>query len=301
MILLTAANGRTGRAVLTALVRREAPVRAFVRGHDQAEGLMAAGAAEVVVGDLSDDTAVDRAAEGCTRIVHIGPPMHPDEVAITDRVLAASRRTGAERFVYYSVMHPFRREVRHHALKLEATEHVVESDLAYTVLEPCRYMQHLEPIWSRVVGEGIHAMPFSTEARFSVVDLFDLAEVVARVATEDDHAYATYELAGPEPLSQTDMARTLTEVLGRPVRAEQVPLDEMAAAARARGMSEDRIEQMRIMNAHYDRHGFEGNPHVLESLLDRPATTYGEYVRRWAERSTVGHDPAAQARGRPRQ
>jgi uncharacterized protein YbjT (DUF2867 family) len=288
MILLTAANGRTGRAVLNALVRRDASVRAFVRGPDQAGSLLGAGATEVVVGDLGDDDAVTRAADGCARTLHIGPPMHPDEVAITDRVLAASRRAGVDRFVYYSVMHPFRREVRHHALKLEATEHVVESGLPYTVLEPCRYMQHLEPIWGRVVGEGVHAMPFSTEARFSVVDLFDLVEVAAGVATENDHAYATYELAGPEPLSQNDMALTLSDVLGRPVRAEQVPLDAMAAAARAKGMTEDRIEQMRIMNAHYDRHGFEGNPHVLVSLLGRPATTFRQYVQRVADRSTVG-------------
>jgi hypothetical protein len=62
----------------------------------------------------------------------------------------------------------------------------------------------------------------------------------------------------------------------------------MADAARAKGLPEDRIEQMRIMNAHYDRHGFEGNPHVLESLLGRPATTFAAYVQRLAQASTVG-------------
>jgi uncharacterized protein YbjT (DUF2867 family) len=213
--------------------------------------------------------------------------MHPDEVAITDRVLAAAKVAGAGRFIYYSVMHPFRREVRHHALKLEATEHVVESGLAYTILEPCRYMQHLEPLWNRVREEGVHAMPFSTTVRFSVVDVLDLAEVSALVATQPGHEFATYELAGPEPLSQEAMARVLSEALGRAVRAEQVPLDRMAEAARTKGFSEDRIEQMRIMNAHYDRHGFEGNPFVLEALLGRPATTYAQYVHRLAQAPTV--------------
>jgi uncharacterized protein YbjT (DUF2867 family) len=288
MILLTAANGRTGRAVLAALVARGASVRAFVRDPGQRESLQRLGASEVVVGDLGDDDSVASAVQGCATAVHIGPPMHPDEVAITDRVLAAAKEAGAERFIYYSVMHPFRREVRHHALKLEATEHVVESGLAYTILEPCRYMQHLEPLWGRVRDEGVHAMPFSTTVRFSVVDVLDLAEVTALVATQPGHGFATYELAGPEPLSQEAMARVLSEVLGRDVRAEQVPLDRMAEVARTKGLSEDRIEQMRIMNAHYDRHGFEGNPHVLESLLGRPATTFAAYVQRLAQASTVG-------------
>jgi uncharacterized protein YbjT (DUF2867 family) len=287
MILVTAANGRTGRAVLHALSRRGSAVRALVRSADQSEALMALGAADVVVGDLADDASVAAAAVGCDTVVHIGPPMHPDEVTITRRMLAAAERAGAERFIYYSVMHPVRREVRHHALKLEATEHVVESDLAYTILEPSRYMQHLEPIWSKVTTEGVHAMPFNTHVRFNVVDLADLAEATAIVATDDSHAYATYELAGPEALSQDDMAAVLTRVLGREVVAQQIPLETMAAAARSRGLSEDRIEQMSIMNAHYDRHGFLGNSHVLEWLLGRPATRYDEYVQRLADVSTV--------------
>jgi uncharacterized protein YbjT (DUF2867 family) len=214
--------------------------------------------------------------------------MHPDEVTITDSVLAAARSHGHEHFVYYSVMHPFRRDVRHHALKLDATEHVVESGLAYTLLEPSRYMQHLEPIWQKVRDDGVHAMPFSVDVRFNVVDLLDLADATALVATTDDHAYATYELAGPESLNQSDMARAISGVLGRIVRAEQVPLDAMEAAARAKGLPDDRIRQMRLMNAHYDEFGFLGNPNVMQWLLGRPATTFAQYVQRLADRPTVG-------------
>lgn len=287
MILLTAANGRTGRAVLTALTSRGADVRAFVRSQDQSGELTALGAAEVVVGDLEDDASVAAAALGCATVIHIGPPMHPDEVAITDRVVRAAREGGAEHVVYYSVMHPFRRDVRHHALKLEATEHLVESGIAYTVLEPARYMQHVEAIWPSVIDQGVHAMPFSVDARFNVVDLRDLAEASALVATTPGHLYASYELAGPESLSQRDMAATLGRILGREVRAEQVPLDVMAERARGRGVSEDRIEQMRIMNAHYDTHGFLGNGHVLEWLLGRPSATYAQYAKRLVDRSAV--------------
>jgi uncharacterized protein YbjT (DUF2867 family) len=287
MILLTAANGRTGRAVLSALVGQGAEVRAMVRNPDHVAPLRELGAAEVVVADLGDDASVRSAAAGCASVVHIGPPMHPNEVTITDRVLSAARDGGAQHFVYYSVMHPFRRDVRHHALKLDATEHVVESGLAYTILEPSRYMQHLEVIWPTVAGSGVHAMPFDVHARFNVVDLADLADATALVVTQPGHEFATYELAGPQSLSQEDMAAVLTSALGREVVARAVPLDEMAEAARARGISEDRITQMRVMNAHYDEFGFLGNPNVLQWLLGRPATTYAEYVQRLVARSTV--------------
>jgi len=284
MILLTGAGGRTGRAVLKALVAQDAEVRAFIRSPGQVEDLRALGAADITIGDMQVRPSVEAAVEGCSTVVHIGPPMHEDEVVITNTFLTSAKRFGVDRFVYYSVMHPFRREVRHHALKLEATELVVESDLPYTLIEPCRYMQHLEPIWPTVRDTGVHSMPFNTHVPFSVVDLADLAEVTAKVVVESGHEYATYELAGPQRLSQDDMAATISEVLGRPVRAEAMSLDVMAAKAEAKGLSDDRIEQMCRMNAHYDAHGFPGNSHVLEWLLGRPATRYVDYVKTLAAR-----------------
>jgi len=282
--LVTGANGRTGRAVVSALARAGRPVRAFARDAGQRAGLLALGAAEVAVGDLTDRASLGAALAGCAAAVHIGPPMHPLEVEITTAMIGAAEAAGVGHFTYYSVMHPVRREVRHHRLKLECEERLVASRLAWTIVQPARYMQHLAPIWPKVAADGVHRMPFGTRARFSVVDLEDLAEAVARVSGAPGHAFATYELAGPEALSQEDMADVISRVIGRPVRAEAIPLDEMAADAAAKGLSEDRIAQMRLMNAHYDAHGFRGNPNVLAMLLGRPPATYEAYVRRLAGR-----------------
>lgn len=280
-VLVTGANGRTGRAVVQALARAAIPVRAFVRNAAQAPALEALGAAEHAVGDMLEPATIERALEGCDALVHIGPPMHAREKEMTGHFIAAAQRAGLPHFVYYSVMHPLRTEVRHHRLKLETEERLVESDLPYTILQPMRYMQHLEQIWKRVVSEGVHAMPFNIEVRFNVVDLADLAAATAFViGARERHVYATYELCGPEALSQRDMARVLTEVLGRPVEARAIAREELEAKARASGTSEDRVAQMVAMNAHYDRHGFRGNPNVLRMLLGREPTTFRAYVER---------------------
>ena len=72
-------------------------------------------------------------------------------------------------------------------------------------MQPIRYMQHLELIWNKVLETGIHAMPFNIDVKFNVADLHHLAEATAIVATNPGHLYATYELAGPDALSQRDM------------------------------------------------------------------------------------------------
>jgi uncharacterized protein YbjT (DUF2867 family) len=279
-ILVTGANGRTGRPIVAALAKAGASVRAFIRNADQAEALTRMGAEDCAVGDMLNPASIARAVAGCDKIVHIGPPMHPQEVDMTLSFLHAAQQAGLSHFIYYSVMHPLRRGIRHHALKLDAEEHIVESGMPYTILEPTRYMQHLEPIWRDVTEKHVHAMPFNVDAPFNVADLLDLAEVTAKVVTEDGHLYATYELAGPQALSQTDMARILSEELGYTVTAREIPLDELAATGKQKGLSADRIEQMLIMNEHYDAHGFPGNPNILTWLLGRAPGDYRAYVRR---------------------
>jgi uncharacterized protein YbjT (DUF2867 family) len=290
-VLVTGANGKTGRAVSAALAARGAQVRAFIRDPAQWPALQALGHAhDHVLGDLKDSDDICSALQGCDAIVHVGPPMHPQEVSMTRNCLAAAQRCGLSHFVYYSVMHTLRRDVRHHRLKLDCEEMLVGSGLAYTIVQPIRYMQHLEPIWKQVTEQGVHAMPFNVDVKFNVADLLDHAAATAAVVTESAasapepgrHCFAIYELAGPEALSQTDMAAIISRVIGRTVTARAVPLRARAAAA---DHSADRVAQMLAMNAHYDQHGFRGNPNVLRMLLGREPTRFEDYVRSlWANK-----------------
>lgn len=285
ILLLTGANGRTGRAILKALVQYGIRVRAFIRDEAQADSLLELGASEIAVGDFTDEASIKSAVKGASKLLHIGPPMHPQEVEISLRFIAAAKAENLQHFIYYSVMHPVRRDVRHHKLKLDVEEALIGSGLPYTIVQPSRYMQHLVPIWQKVVSEGVHAMPFSVKQPFNIVDLSDLAEACAVIASSSTHFYAAYELAGPQPLSQEDMAQTISEVIGKPVRAQAVTWEALEAKARAAGANDDRVQQMLLMNKHYDSHGFRGNPNILEHLLGRPARRFRAYVKDLAAQS----------------
>ena len=281
-ILLTAANGRTGRAVLTQLSKAGADVKVFLRDERQWPALQKLGAASYALGNMEDTSTINAAMASCETIIHIGPPMHPNEVEITSRFIDAALSHDVSRFVYYSVMHPLRRAVRHHRLKLDAEEALIESGLPYTIVQPMRYMQHLALIWNKVLETGIHAMPFNIDVKFNVADLRDLAEATAIAATNPGHLYATYELAGPEALSQREMAAVISRVLGKEIRAEALSLKQVEKNARAAGASDDRVTQMLTMNKHYDQFGFRGNPNVLRWVLDREPNTFENYVTRLA-------------------
>jgi len=279
-VLVTGASGRTGRRVIGELLKRKARVRAFVRREEAGEELKALGVSEIALGDILDKDALRQAIAGTGQIVHICPPMLQQEDTLAQWMIEMAADAKVGRFILYSVLHPVLDDVPHHARKLVAEHHLIESGLPYTILQPGRYMQHLTPIWNTLLETGVHAMPFSTKIRFSLTDLQDLAEATALVATQDGHESATYQLAGPQPLSQDESAVILSELLGRPIHAAALPLADVLKKAAASGMAAERVENMRLMNEHYDRQGLIGNPNVLTWLLGRPPGTFPAFVRR---------------------
>jgi uncharacterized protein YbjT (DUF2867 family) len=279
-ILITGASGKTGRRAITAIAKMGGRGRAFLRRPEVADDLTKAGAAEIAIGDLTDRDSLRRALTGAGQVLHICPPMHPQEDTIAATMIELAREQGVARFVLYSVLHPLLEDVPHHRRKLKAERHLINSGLTYTILQPSRYMQHLLPIWNSVLKSGVHSMPFDTTARFSVVDLADLAEATALVLTQPGHEGATYQLAGPQALSQDDMAQTLSRLLGRPIAAVAKQLDEFRREATAAGLPAERIETMFLMNAHYSAHGLVGNPNVLRWLLCREPASFADFVSR---------------------
>lgn len=280
MILVTGAAGKTGLALMRALAGRSVRVRALVRRSEQQQSLLAAGAHEVVVGDLRNRDHLLEAHRGVQTVYHICPNMQPDEVEIARLVLAAAQANGVERIVYHSVLHPGVEEMPHHWLKLRVEELLFKSGLAYTILQPAVYMQNVFASWSTIVQEGRYRAPYAVETQLGMVDLLDVAEAAARVLVEPGHAGAIYELAGAEVLSQTEVAAILTECLGRAVRAEVVNREVWAQGVRAAGLSDYAVETLQKMFVYYERYGFAGNPHVLSGLLGRPPASLRVVVER---------------------
>jgi uncharacterized protein YbjT (DUF2867 family) len=280
VILVTGASGKTGRAVIKALVTQGAAVRAMVHRPEQAEPVQKQGAQQVIVGDMRDPTTMDRAAHGVRAIYHICPNVNPDEVAFGQAVIAAARSAGVERLVYHSVLHPQTEAMPHHWQKLRVEENLFDSGLPYTILQPAPYMQNVLTQWSQIAEQGIYSLPYAVETRLGMVDLEDVAEAAAIVLTEPGHVGATYELAGAETLSQTEVARILGQHLKRLVRAQVVSLDEWERQARASGLSDYAVETLIKMFRYYERYGFWGNPRVLTWLLGRSPTTFAAFVER---------------------
>lgn len=280
MILITGGSGKTGRAILQALVNRAQSVRVMTRNTALVPSLREGGATEVIVGDMRDLPTMLNAAAGCDAIYHICPNMHLDEVTIGGNVIRAAQDARVERIVYHSVLHPQAQEMPHHWNKLRVEKMLMTSGVRFTVLQPTAYYQNLLANWSAIQQEGVLRLPYAADTRISLVDLDDVALIAAKVLCEAGHDNAIYELAGTHGLRQSEVAATFADVLGRSVHMESQPREEWAQLARTRGMSDYAIETLLKMFEYYERFGMCGNPNVLTALLWREPTSLRAFIQR---------------------
>jgi uncharacterized protein YbjT (DUF2867 family) len=99
--------------------------------------------------------------------------------------------------------------------------------------------------------------------------------------TGNELSYGTFEVCAPGMQDSYDTSEILSEVLGRPITAVQIPLDEFASQL-PEGSFRDGMARMM---AHYERHGLPGgNALVLGAILGREPRSLKAYFRELASR-----------------
>lgn len=287
MILITGANGKTGRAVIRALSSKGEDVRALVHKTDHIHELKSLGAKEVVAGNMLDQEAMNEAFKDVRAAYHICPAVNPDEVRIGKIAINAARFAEIEHFVYHSVLHSVLQDLPHHQKKLMVENILVNSGIPYTITQPAAFMQNILEVWKMLVEKAIFEQRFFTseKTRICMVDLEDLAAAVSIILTTPGHMYSTYEICGPENLSITDMLASFTQNLGRDVKAHTVPDEEWTLQLKKHGLGEYQVNTLLTMFRHYNMHGFTGSPNVLTWMLGRKPNSFNSFVHRTIQKN----------------
>jgi uncharacterized protein YbjT (DUF2867 family) len=269
MILVVGATGTTGSAVVRDLVARGARVRALTRTPAHADALRAAGV-EPVVGDLADPASLGPAWDGVER-AYVASPLVERLADLEANAYAAAERAGVYHVVKLGSLGQSSeapaRFSRAHAAAFDALH---ASSLRWTLLESAPFMQNL-----LTTPPGVTATP---DARVARVDARDVAAVAARALSEEGHENCSYQLTGPEAMTDADVAGTLADVLGRDVPVAAVSDDELAS--RMRGHLPDWTVDGLVEVWELQRSGaLAGVAPDVVALLGRPATPF----RRFAE------------------
>ena len=281
-VLVTAANGNQGKLLIPRLVAAGIAVRACVRSNESARAVHTAGVADVIAGDITDPALFARAMDGVEKVYFIGPALHPQEREMGLAAIDAARAAGVGHFVFSSVLHAITTDLLQHVIKRDLEEYLLSSGLEFTILQPANYMlrHRLLPAFSN----GVFRLSWSLDRHQSMVDLIDVTEVALQVLTNGDrHAGATYELVAPGRYTAYDLARIISEVIHRPVSADEVDAEQFLKAAVGTddlGRFPYETRMIRAISTRYSSHDFIGNPNVLTWLLGRRPTTFEQFTQR---------------------
>ncbi|MFQ1004311.1 SDR family oxidoreductase [Modestobacter sp. SSW1-42] len=271
MIVVTAAGGPTGTAVVRELRGRGEPVRAVVARRGPRPELTALGA-EVVVAELTSPMAWSSVLAGADALYLVWPAFDPDEAEGAPALFAEARRAGVPRVVYHSVLRPQLRALPHHAGKDRAEEALAASGLrSWRVLQPCAYADEVDGELAAIAASGVLRSQWGLRTGRSLVDLRDVAAAAAVLLLDDGLDGGTFEAAGPEALTAPRMAELIGERLDAEVVADDVvPGGEVPTSYAARCR--------RTLLDHQRAHGYVGSPRVLTALLGRPPRTFAEHL-----------------------
>ena len=282
MILVTGANGQTGRAIVKALLLKGKNVRAFVYSEKDREAIKEVGEMEIAIGDMMDQEAVNEAFIGVKAVYHICSALNPNEVEIGQIAIEAAKAAGVEQFVFHSVLHSVLQEMPHHQKKLKVEELLVDSGLPYTIIQPAVFMQNIYESWDVLKDQGIFRQKFFTneDTRMCLLDLADLADAMTVILGNQDYIGATYELCGPDNLSLRDMVRTMEECFGKTITVDTTEDEQLSAMLRNFGADEYRVTTLLKMFHHYNEHGFVGNDNVATWVLGRRPNDFKSFLQR---------------------
>jgi len=235
LILVTGATGHQGGAVLRHVVGRGFAVRALTRDPDRLNARVLGGhGAEVVKGDIEDQSSLTRALDGAYGVFSV---QNPNEAGIEGEIrqgtnLAdAARRTGITHFVYSSVGSADQNTgIPHFDSKFRIEEHIRRTGLRFTIVRPVFFMENWLGM-REAIANGRLELPLEPATHLQMVAVNDIGGAVA-LAFEHPGKWQnrTFELAGDE-LSMSELAATFTRATGREVRYAQVPWDEFEGKA----------------------------------------------------------------------
>jgi uncharacterized protein YbjT (DUF2867 family) len=225
MILVTGATGNNGTEIIKRLAAKNVQVRVMVRNHNRASAIEVPNV-EIVEGDFDRPETLLKALAGVERaflLTHSSERAEAQQIAFID----AAQKSGVKQIIKLSQFaadanSPVR-FLRYHAA-VEAT--LQSSGIAYTLLRPNLFMQGLLNFRSSIATQSSFYAA-AGDAKVSVVDVRDIADVAVAALTESGHEGKIYDLTGPQALTHAEMAESLSEALDRRITFVDIPPEAM--------------------------------------------------------------------------
>src|SRR5580658_6091012 len=285
MIVVTTPTGAIGHQVLEDVLHAEEPIRVIARDPSRLSPHVRE-RIDVVEGSHSEAAVVKKAFAGADAVFWLVPPdpraktVDAAYLGFTRPACAAFKTHGVKRVVGISALGRGTPASAHAGLvtaSLKMDDLIASAGVHYRAVTNPSFMDNLLRQVEAIKKQGVFSLPISGDLKQPSACTRDIAATAAKLLL--DHSWtgvASAPVLGPEDLSYNDMATIMSEVLGKPVRFQQIAGDALKARLMQRGMSEAMAQANEDMWTAYS----EG----LDTAERRtPQSTTPTSFRQWCE------------------
>jgi uncharacterized protein YbjT (DUF2867 family) len=298
MIVITTPAGGIGHQVLENLLDSGEHLRLVVRDRSG----IAAGTrpgVEVVEGSHGDPAVVDKAFDGADAVFWLTPPDPRAEsveaayTGFTRPAAEAFKRHGVKRVVGVSALGrgtPWAAQAGYVTASLAMDDLIAGTGVAYRALTNPSFMDNIAAQAAAIKNQGMFFSPIDGDRKLPAVATRDIAAAASRLLRDDRWSgVEEVPLLGPEDLSFNDMARIISEVLGRPVRFQQIPFAAYKDRFVGFGLSDAMAQGMTDM-------AWAKNEGLDNAVRRTPENSTPTSFRQWCEAvlkpAVLGQQPA---------
>ncbi|MFF0587179.1 NAD(P)H-binding protein [Streptomyces sp. NPDC003781] len=287
MIVITAPTGNIGRRLLPLLLE-SAPahgerLRVIVRDPARLAAPVRE-RVEVVTGSHGDPAVVDRAFDGADAVFWLVPP---DSSRTPDDAYRRFSLPAAQALAVHGVGHvvgvsalgrgtPVAGRAGLVTASLAVDDLIAETGVAYRALANPSFFENLLEEADAIREHGCFTDVLDADRKAPLVAVADIAAVAAGLLLDRSWSgTGSVPVLGPRDLSPNDLARIMTEQLGRPVRYERQTFDDLRTTLVGYGLDKDFVDGIVDMKRAKDDGLDAGVPRTPETATP---TTFEDWV-----------------------
>jgi len=241
------------------------------------EAAKAPSGCEAVLADYSDRQSLRKAMDGVASVFVVCSPI-PQLVELESNVLDACKESRVKHVVLHSALGAGDYGKSFPSWHRKVEDKLKMTGISYTILRPNGFLQNIVAYNApsiRAQGAFYAAMG---DAKVSYLDVGDIAVVAAKALKGGVHAGKTYELNGPEAISNQELAKRISKVAGRTVNYVDIPESAQREAMLGLGMPEWQVAALLELQQYYKQGGGAKTDGLLQALIERAPATLDQYL-----------------------
>ena len=266
---VTGATGQLGRLVVEKLKQKVAAdtIVALVRNPEKAADL----GVEARAFDYTQPEALVASLKGIDKLLLISGNEIGQRLPQHKAVVEAAKQAGVKQITYTSILHADSSPLGLAEEHLGTEVAIKESGLTYIILRNGWYTENYTGSAKGAVGAGAF-IGNAGDGKIASAARVDYAEVAAVVLAGEGHENKTYELAGDEAYTLTELAAEISRQTGKTVPYNNLTEAEYAGILKSFGLPDGLAEMLADSDTGASKGGLFDDTKQISALIGRPTT-----------------------------